>query len=116
MRKLCFFAAGLCAGALLPAMATASTVANATILEIAIDPAYGNHVFIRLNVMPSSRPACATHDYWHYTLSFSGVAAKEMYAALLAAQMAGKTITTTGAGNCMEHATVESLRGFNVQS
>jgi len=100
---------------LISGRAAAANVANASILEIAIDPAYGNHVFIRLNVVPTGT-ACAVSGYWTYTLSFSSTASQQMYAALLAAQMAGKTISVTGAGACNENSAVESMRGMNVQS
>jgi len=109
------YSVALLGNLLMSGRAGAADVANATILEIAIDPGYGNHVFIRLNKL---QPAigCAPGGYWQYTLSFSSTASQPMYAALLAAQMAGKTISVTGAGVCNENSAVESLRGMNVQS
>ena len=109
------FSFALLSSLMMSGPAAAANVANATILEIAIDPAYGNHVFIRLSVIPTGT-ACAPPSYWQYTLSFSSTASQQMYAALLAAQMAGKTISVTGAGACNENSAVESMRGMNVQS
>jgi len=114
LRVLC--CASALSGVWVSGTAAAADVANATILEIAIDPGYGNHVFIRLNKL---QPAigCAPGGYWQYTLAFSSTGpSQQMYAALLAAQMAGKTISVTGAGACNENPAVESMRGMNVQS
>ena len=56
-----------------PGRGAAADVANATIVEIAIDPGYGNQVFIRLNEL---QPAigCAPGGYWEYPLAFSSTA------------------------------------------
>lgn len=108
------FALGMTLGNAQPA--AASNLTNVTIEEIAIDPAYGNYVFIRLSTPPTGSPSCASAGhYWHFTFPLSGTAYKEIYAALLAAQMAGKTITVTGYGSCNEHSSIESMRGMNVQ-
>lgn len=100
-----------------PQTAVASNLSNVTIQEIAIDPAYGNFIFIRLSSPPTGSPTCAsTGHYWHFTFSLTGTAHSELYAALLAAQLSGKLITITGVGACNEHNTIESLRGINVHS
>lgn len=98
----------------------ASNLTAVTILEIAIDPAYGNFVFIRVSTPPTGT-SCGTNGYWHFTLPFTNALSPnptgaQQYAALLSAQMAGKTISITGTGTCNETNTVESLRGINVQS
>jgi hypothetical protein len=99
---------------LAPLSARASSASNVTITQIAIDPAYGNFVFIALSAVPTGRPGCSSSGSWYYTFPFSGTIYKEMYSTLLAAMMSGKLISTTGAGVCNESGTVETLRGFNV--
>ena len=96
-------------------VARASSVSAVTILEIAIDPAYANVVFIRVSPAPTGQPSCETSGYWNYVLNFSNSLATQQYAALLAAEMSGKTVSITGTGACADYPNVESLRGLNVQ-
>lgn len=94
-------------------IARASTVSEVTVQEIAIDPAYANVVFIRVSPAPTGQPGCQTDGHWHYVLNFSGSLAAQQYAAILSAEMSGKTVSITGA--CADYPNVESLRGLNVQ-
>lgn len=97
-------------------LARASTVSDVTVMEIAIDPAYANVLFIRVSPAPSGQPSCETSGYWNYVLNFSNSLATQQYAALLAAEMSGKTVSITGTGACADYRSVESLRGLNVQN
>ena len=96
--------------------ALASTVSDVTVMEIAIDPAYANVVFIRISPAPTGQPSCQTSGYWNYVLNFANSLASQQYAALLAAEMSGKTVSITGTGTCADYPDVESLRGLNVQN
>jgi hypothetical protein len=99
-----------------PSSAFAGATFNATITEISIDPAYGDWVWIKLSVAQSPAASCVTAGlYWHYTFPLTdSPVSKAIYAALLAAQMSGRTVIVTGTGLCSQYGGVESLRGFNV--
>ena len=95
-------------------LALAGEVANATVVELAIFREYGNFVFVRTDVTPTSKPTCATNGAWHFTLSLSAVAGKETYAMLLAAKTSGKRVHISGSNQCLEFGQIESIRGLNI--
>jgi hypothetical protein len=99
----------------LPALVSAGSVGNVTIAEIALDPDYGNLVFVRVSPAPQTRIACSQNGYWHFAFPLDRTMARAIYTAILAAHMAGKTISITGADNCDTWRDVETIRGINVQ-
>jgi len=97
-------------------IAAASTASQVTLLEISLNPTIGNFVFIRISPVPALA-SCANNGYWQYSLNLSTSSmANQEYAALLAAQMAGKTVTISGTGTCNDFYNVESANALNVQS
>jgi hypothetical protein len=86
----------------------AGYVQSATIVEMAVNRAYGNVVFIKLSASPVDGAACSVLS-WTFTLPLDGVAGREMYAILLSAAASGKQIRAAGTGQCSEHGQIESL-------
>jgi len=108
---LCFVCSATAAN-----VAAASTASQVTILEISLNPTIGNYVFIRISPVPTLA-SCANNGYWQYTLNLNTLSlANQEYAASLAAQMAGKTVTISGTGTCTDFYNVESANALNVQS
>lgn len=114
MRSSVVPALAVVAGALASGSAGASFATNATVADIFIGPTVANVVFIKVNPVPTGQPSCSTNINYHYALSLSGTAANQMYAALLAAMMAGKLVGFSGLGTCTSYATVEDLRSISV--
>lgn len=85
---------------------------NATITQMAIYRSLGNFVLIAADVASTGAPACSTNTTWRFTLSLDGVAGRELYAMLLAAQTSGRKVHLAGTGLCSEFAAVESLNGM----
>jgi hypothetical protein len=96
------------------AFATAGSAENVRVARMQIVRAYGNFVFVHLSAAPTTRSACATNTYWHFTLSLDDVAGKNMYAQLLAAFAAGALLNISGNDTCSEFGTIESIGGLGV--
>jgi hypothetical protein len=87
---------------------------NSAVVELSINRAYGNYVFVRLGNPPSSPAGCSTNGYWHYTLSLDGVAGSELYAMLMTAKASGTNVTAVGTGVCSQYGSIESLAAVSV--
>jgi hypothetical protein len=102
----------VCAGMLAHAglaNATPGEAQNATLLRMQISRGFGNFVFIHLATTPTVRAACATNAFWHFTLSLSDEAGKNMYAQLLVAYAAGQRVHIGGTDTCSEYGNSESV-------
>ncbi|HMU65609.1 MAG TPA: hypothetical protein PKE57_00610 [Cellvibrionaceae bacterium] len=97
--------------------AQASEVNDTKISQIGFNKQYGNFVFVKLE-KSASRISCSTNGFWDYTLSLEGDIGKSIYSSLLAAYMAGKTVTVYGLSTpaCNEFASVESISGLWVKN
>lgn len=91
----------------------AASIDGVKISKVAINPTYGNYVFIKLDSAPD-RISCSTNGAWDYTLSLETEIHKSMYALLLAAFMASKEVNMSGANTCSEFPHIESLKSFDV--
>jgi hypothetical protein len=87
-----------------------SSAANVTVISIQLNKSVPNVAFIRVSAVPTGRPACATHTFWHYTLSMSDDFGRAMYATLLALYTSGGIADLGGAGVCTEFGSMESLK------
>lgn len=116
MKKI-FLKIFACCGILLITNAFAGSYLDGTrISQIAINKTIGDYIFIRIASAPIGIPSCSNHGYWHYTLPMVSAADKAIYAALVAAMMAGSTVNVGGLGNCNQFASVESLESFSVMT
>jgi hypothetical protein len=89
--------------------AHAGQTMNAAVVELSINRAYGNYVFVKLSSTPSSPAGCSINGYWHYTLSLGDVASSELYAMLMTAKASGTNVNAVGTGSCSQHGQIESL-------
>jgi hypothetical protein len=97
----------------IPGAQAGGTVSGATILQLAINKAYGAFVFIRLDVTPTGAPPCAT-AYWQYTLTLTNPGDSQLYALLLTAYAQGKQVYIIGSGACSEFSQSESLQNLQL--
>lgn len=56
-------------------------------------------VYFQIDGTPQGKPACATNNYWMIK-NENSVAGKQQHATLLAAKLAGKTISIYGLNQC----------------
>jgi hypothetical protein len=98
--------------ALASGLAAAGTTSNTTVKEILLYEA-GDLVYVYPTIGLTAPPGCAI-DPTYYSFKLNRPRAKEYLAGLMAAQVAGLTVTITGTGACTDHATSETLAYYSV--
>ncbi|MCU0842381.1 MAG: hypothetical protein MUC79_11780 [Thiobacillaceae bacterium] len=93
-------------------LAAAGTTSNTTVKQILLYEA-GDLVYVYPTLGVTAPPGCAGANAY-YSFSMSRPRAKEYLAGLMAAQVAGLTVTFTGTGACTDHATSETLAYYSV--
>ena len=99
---------------LLSDAALATTENNVTIVYLNINRDAGQ-VYIRTSEAPVAS-GCHTDTNWNYTFLFDHEYDKAVYATLLAAKMAGKSVLITGYDACPSHGyqQVEEVRWVTI--
>ncbi|WP_096086616.1 hypothetical protein [Agaribacterium haliotis] len=92
-----------------------NSVHGVEIIKLAINPAYGNYVLIKLD-QPPERISCSENGSWDFTLSLTSDVYKHMYSLLLSAFMAGKKIDINGTNSCNEFPHIESVNTLHVNT
>jgi hypothetical protein len=82
------------------------------VMQIAINRSIGPVAFIKLETAPTGSPACATNNYWHFTLPLNTDLEKRMHATLLG--LSGRTVNVGGTGTCGDWHDVESVQGVGL--
>ncbi len=86
----------LCAAtSLVVTTAQAAGAVTSTIAEI-LKYTTSTATYIRMQTTPTGFPACHVHPSHHFAFNVVGEETKQMYAALLAAQVSGKTVQVYG--------------------
>lgn len=98
-------------------LVSANTSSSDTkVTDIAIAQEYGEFAFIKLET-PPSRSNCSTNNHWDYTLTLKTELGRAQYSTVLAAFLAGKTVSVSGVtgGLCNEFGSVESMNTITLK-
>ena len=101
-----FLAPAIVAGML--AGSAGATTTTGTIAQLAANRSNPNIVFVSMNPQPSPPVACSTNGHWTYVMPMATDLDKKIFAMLEAAQLAGRTVTITGTGDCADFGSIES--------
>jgi hypothetical protein len=85
-----------------------ATTTTGTIVQIAANRSNANIVFVHMNPQPTPPVACSTNGNWSYVIPMTTDLDKKIFAMLEAAQLAGRTVTITGTGDCADFGSIES--------
>jgi hypothetical protein len=97
-------------GALLfSAAASAGTVTGATITALGMGTAYGNLVFVSINIPKTGNPACSNNTAWNFVLPLTTALENQFLALLLAARATQTPVSLAGNGLCDTFGDVETL-------
>jgi hypothetical protein len=97
----------ICGLTLAAGLATAGTTSNTTVKQILLYEG-GDLAYVYPTLGVTAPPACAGATTY-YSFRLDRPRAKEYLAGLMAAQVAGLTVTFTGTGACTDQATSETL-------
>jgi len=87
----------------------AGSVSGATITKLQISKVFPDILFVQLDRVKDSTPACHINGAWTYAMSMTTESDKKMYALLLAARVSQAPVTISGTGTCDVFGSIESL-------
>lgn len=102
---------GVCV--LAPSLPARAGQASGVITNLIVRDADGL-VYVYLSGAPSGRPACASATVYWMIRDENSETGKKTYAALLAAQLAGRNVTIYGANTCLRWGDGEDISGVVV--
>ncbi|MCR9577116.1 hypothetical protein NB501_16815 [Vibrio alginolyticus] len=97
----------------------AGEIIDTKITSLMFDKQYSHQVYIKTSKQhDSGSKADCQNSVWSFVLKLDSEQAKSMYSMLLAAHMAGKSVTLAGTGRCDAHRshTIEDLRRVELVS
>lgn len=96
----------------LPVCAFAGGSVSGTVASVLVRQSDGL-TYVYINGTAAGKPACAVNSYWMISAENSD-AGKRLYALLLSAQLAGMTVTISGAGTCTRWSDGEDILGVQL--
>lgn len=93
-------------------LSTAGTTSNTTVKQILLYEG-GDLAYVYPTIGVTAPPACAGATTY-YSFKLDRPRAKEYLASLMAAQVAGLTVTFTGTGACTDQTTSETLAYYTM--
>lgn len=88
--------------------ASASEVSVASIKKLMLSRAYGEIVFVDLDVRQNETISCHTNS-WEFVLDVSDTLGKSLYSSLLLLYASGKQANFKGSGTCSLYNNIETL-------
>ena len=99
---------------LISSVSSASSLSGTKVTRLMNDRSYNEYTFVQVERTPERDDGhCSTNAIWDYVLKTDDQFGRQMHAQLLAAFVAGKTVTLSGTDAC-EVGVTETLRRIEI--